>query len=87
MFACAKIAQSSGKSPRIRPAACIPIGEKGGMQERKNPVCILPYRLRNEGWWLADPPGRRPSATLLPFICKSPPRYPGRAEANRKIRP
>ncbi|GLS41833.1 hypothetical protein GCM10010869_74300 [Mesorhizobium tianshanense] len=46
----------------------------------------LPYRLRSEDWWLADPPRTHPSATLLPFIRKSPPRYAGRIKAAEKIR-
>ncbi|TIO06548.1 MAG: hypothetical protein E5X89_23685 [Mesorhizobium sp.] len=63
------------------------IGDIDGMQEREKPRWSLPYRLRSEGWWLVDPPRTHGSATLLPFIRKSPPRYPGRAEANRKVRP
>ncbi|KRB20739.1 MULTISPECIES: hypothetical protein [Mesorhizobium] len=33
----------------------------------------LPYRLRSDGWWMADPPRANPAAILIPFVRKSPP--------------
>ncbi|MER8585559.1 hypothetical protein NKH19_09935 [Mesorhizobium sp. M1338] len=38
------------------------------MHKRAKPR--LPYRLRNEGWWLVDQP--RATAILIPFARKSP---------------
>ncbi|ESZ04151.1 hypothetical protein X737_37140 [Mesorhizobium sp. L48C026A00] len=49
------------------------------MQEREKPRWFLP--LRDDGCWLIDPPR---SATLFPFIRKSPP--PGRIKAAEKTR-
>ncbi|WP_288142914.1 hypothetical protein, partial [Mesorhizobium sp.] len=69
------------KSPRTRLAACISAGEKGGMQEREKTRWSLP--LRNDGCWPVDSP-RPGSATLLPFIRKSPP--PGRIKSAEKAR-
>ncbi|RWL21259.1 MAG: hypothetical protein E5X61_21410 [Mesorhizobium sp.] len=60
------------------------IGDIGGMQMREKPRWSLPYRLRNEGWWLVDPPQTHRSATIFPFIRKSPP--PARIKAAEKIR-
>ena len=56
------------------------------MQQRTNLRWSLPYRLRSEGWWLVDPPKIRPTASLLPFIPRSLPRYAGRAAQARTIR-
>jgi hypothetical protein len=56
------------------------------MQTRENLRWSLPYRLRSDGWWLVDPPKVRPTATLLPFVVKSRPRYAGRAATARKVR-
>jgi hypothetical protein len=50
------------------------------MHKRAKPR--LPYRLRSEGWWLADPP--RATAILIPFVRKSPPAI--RLDAIRKAR-
>ncbi|TIN95239.1 MAG: hypothetical protein E5Y06_13150 [Mesorhizobium sp.] len=49
------------------------------MQKRASPR--LPYRLRSECWWLADPPRAGPTAMLIPFVRKSPP--PMRPDAIR----
>ncbi|MER9304841.1 hypothetical protein NKJ06_28290 [Mesorhizobium sp. M0293] len=54
------------------------------MQKRAKPYWSVPYRLRCEGWWLADPPRANPSAILIPFARKSPPAI--RLEAVRKTR-
>jgi hypothetical protein len=31
----------------------------------------LPRRLRDEGWWLVEPPGPRREADILPFVPRS----------------
>ncbi|MER9299842.1 hypothetical protein NKI38_25565 [Mesorhizobium sp. M0621] len=52
------------------------------MQMRAKPYWSVPYRLRSEGWWLADPP--HATAILIPFVRKRPPAI--RLEAIRKAR-
>jgi hypothetical protein len=54
------------------------------MQKQAKPYWLLPYRLRSEGWWLADPPRACPVATLIPFVRKSLPAI--RRDAIRKAR-
>jgi hypothetical protein len=58
----------------------------GGMQHRNTHRWSLPYRLRSESWWLADPPRpearQHPEASLLPFI----PRHPPVGRIIRKVR-
>ena len=62
---CTKFA---GKPPRIRPAVSLPAVRDRRHATAKKSRWSLPSRLRNESWWLVDPPPRtNPSAILLPF--------------------
>ncbi|MER9950722.1 hypothetical protein [Mesorhizobium sp. M0047] len=54
------------------------------MQKREKLRWSLPYRLRSEGWWLADPPRACLVATFIPFARKRP--APIRLEAIREAR-
>ncbi|CDX26047.1 conserved hypothetical protein [Mesorhizobium sp. ORS 3324] len=55
----------SAPSFPLRPAI------QAGMRTHAKPRWSLPYRLRYDGWWLAEPQRMRASATVLPFVPRS----------------